>query len=56
MYESFETKILVLKKNRPGFYCEDQDDLENMCSNIPGDAQLHTFLRLDAAPEDCPYW
>ena len=49
-----KTCFWFFKKLHPGFYCEDQDDLENMCSNIPGDAQLHTLLRLDAAPEDCP--
>ncbi|ODM98151.1 hypothetical protein Ocin01_08534 [Orchesella cincta] len=36
-------------------YCEEKNTLENLCSQIPGDAQLYSLFRIDAQPEDCPF-
>lgn len=41
--------------NFPGMYCEEKDTLENLCSQIPGDAQLYSLFRIDAQPIDCPF-
>ncbi|CAG7734707.1 unnamed protein product, partial [Allacma fusca] len=36
-------------------FCEDKNNLEYLCSQITGDAQLYSLFRIDGVPDECPF-
>lgn len=46
--------MLFFQKLCPPDHCKGRDTLQNLCEQIPGDANLYSMFKVDAEPVKCP--